>query len=93
MWEDVFQEATKEASAVSSTVLKSALTEAKKGQGQGPTANQLQKLAEEELKKFEGARKSMFDKIFSTCMLCVSGAWLAGWELWIVGCGCFDDGC
>jgi hypothetical protein len=67
MWEDVFQEATKEASAVSSTVLKSALTEAKKGAGQGPTANQLQKLAEEELKKFEGQRKTMFDKIFAAC--------------------------
>jgi len=66
MWEDVFNEATKEASAVSSTVLKSALTEAKRGAGQGPTATQLQKLAEEELKKFEGQRKSMFDKIFAT---------------------------
>jgi len=66
MWEDVFNEATKEASAVSSTVLKSALTEAKRGVGQGPTAATLQKLAEEELKKFEGQRKTMFDKIFAT---------------------------
>jgi len=65
MWQDVFNEATKEASAVSSTVLKTALSEAKKGPGHGPTANQLQKLAEEELKKFEGQRQNMFDKIFA----------------------------
>ncbi len=31
LWQNVFEETTKEASAVSSTVLKSALTEAKKG--------------------------------------------------------------
>jgi len=60
MWEEVFKEDTKESAAVTKTVLGQASS---KGQ---PTPQQLQELAESELKKFEGQRKSMFDKIFST---------------------------
>jgi len=60
MWEEVFKEDTKESAAVTKTVLGQASS---KGQ---LTPQQLQDLAESELKKFEGQRKQMFEKIFST---------------------------
>jgi len=60
LWQDVFTEDTKESAAVTKTVLG---TSSKAGQ---LTPQQLQELAESELKKFEGQRKQMFDKIFST---------------------------
>jgi len=60
LWQDVFTEDTKESAAVTKTVLGTA---SKAGQ---LTPQQLQELAESELKKFEGQRKLMFDKIFVT---------------------------
>jgi len=60
MWNEVFQEDTKESAAVTKTVLGQASS---KGQ---LTPLQLQELAESELKKFEGQRKLMFEKIFKT---------------------------